>query len=63
MFACLDLQLSEYRTWLGGTNPPALADRLSGASDLLGRDVLDFTGDTWQKEKETNALCETWKHS
>lgn len=60
-FACLHLQWSEYHTWLGGTKPPALADRLSGASDLLGRDVLDFTGDTWQQEKETNVLCETCK--
>ena len=62
VFSCLDLQLFEYCTWLGCSKPPALANRLSGASDLLGRDVLDFTGDTWQQEKKTNVLCETWKH-
>lgn len=44
----------EYHTWLGGTEPPALADWLSGADDLLGKDMLDFTGDTWQQGKETN---------
>lgn len=43
----------KYRTWLGGTEPLALANWLSGADDLLGRDMLHFTGDTWQQGKET----------
>lgn len=62
-YVCLSvgtLLLFEYCTWLGGTKPLVLANRLSGASDLLGRDVLDFTGDTWQQEKETKVLCEAW---
>lgn len=54
VLVCWDLWLLEHHTWLRVTKHPAPVNSLSGADDLPGRDTLDFTGDTWQQEKEIN---------